>query len=164
MIDKNNGKGFWLIRQFRDGKLIAEVPFENLTTYVGQNYMLATAFTGTSAITSWFAGLVDQASFTGGNINDTTSSHSGWIEFLGYAETTRQTWGAGTPTTGSITNASPMVFTINAAGTLAGLFISSSNVKGGTTGTLWNVGTIATGPMTVNIGDVIQATYVYSLT
>lgn len=164
MNEKNKGRGRFHIKHFRDGKLLKEFDVDNATTTVGLNYLLNTAFNSGTAITAWFCGLVDNSGFTGGATADTMSSHAGWAEFVGYAETVRQTWGSGAATTASVTNSSPMVFTINASGTVNGIFVSSSNTKSGTAGTLWNMAAIVTTPLPVLSGDVLDVTYTYSIT
>lgn len=165
MIEKQKGRGIFKIRQLRKGKVVDEFEIKNATTYAGQDYMLAAAFNAGSAISSWFAGLIDNSGFTGGNVSDTMASHTGWTENVNYTQSVRQTWGSGAPASGSITNGTVMTFTMNANCVLAGLFLSSSNTKGGTTGTLWNVATLASpGTKTITSGDVLQVTYTYSLT
>lgn len=161
--EKQRSRGVFVVKQFRNGKLIATRKWKNLTTTAGQNYLLATGFNGGSAISTWFMGLMDNTAFTGGVVGDTMASHGGWTEFITYSGGVRKTWGSGAPSGGSITNGTAVSFTITTAGTIAGYFVTSSNTLSGTSGTLWN--TIARGtPLVVAIADVINVTYTYSLT
>lgn len=160
----NKGVGKFKIEHFREGKLLQEIEIDNSTTIVGLNYLLNTAFNSGTAITTWYAGLVDNSGFSGGSTADTAASHAGWAEFTGYSESVRQTWGSGTASAATITNSVTMAFSINATGSVNGIFIISSSTKGGTSGTLWNMAPLTTGPLAVVSGDVLSVTYTYSLT
>jgi hypothetical protein len=57
------------------------------------------------------------------------------------------------------------VFTISANGTgIGGLFLTSSNSKGGTTGTLYAAAAFSAGNKTLDDNDVLSVTYTTSLT
>lgn len=160
----NKGVGIWKLKHFRDGILLNEVTIKNLTTYVGRNYLLGAAFTSVTPIATWFAGLIDNSGFTGVDLTDTMASHIGWAESIAYTEATRRTWTANSIVNGSITNGVAMTFTVNASGVLAGFFITSSNTKSGTAGTLWCAGILPSTTLTVNAADVLQVTYSYTIT
>ncbi len=55
-------------------------------------------------------------------------------------------------------SASKAVFSINAGATVGGMFITTDNTKGGTTGILISVGAFTGGDRTVASGDTINAT------
>lgn len=154
----------------RDGRLkwVAETP--NLVVNVGLQYMAGTALTSTAQITSWYIGLYGAASSNNPAAGDTMSSHAGWTEYTDYSESTRQaaTFAAATAANPSVvTNtASKAVFTINSGGstTVGGCFLTSSNTKGGTTGTLFSAADFQSpGDRSVISGDVLNVTYTFSL-
>jgi len=111
---------------------------------------------------------VDGASSPTYNAADTMSSHSGWTENVGYSQSTRPAaafgsasasgGGAGSAGTGTIST-SATAFTINASGTIAGAFLTTSNTKSGTTGTLYSAGSFTTGNRSVLSGDTLNVTY-----
>lgn len=133
---------------------------KNDITTVGKNKLLDCMFNSSAQVTStdWCAGLINNASFTGYNAADTISSHAGWTEWTSYSQTTRVAWTQGAASAAAVTNSSPMVFDINATGTIKGLFIVSQNTKGGTTGTLWSAASY-TSTVDVQSGDQIRSTY-----
>jgi hypothetical protein len=141
-------------------KLLERYLIKNGITNVGKDYVLNVAFNSATQIanTSWYIGLIDNAGFTALAAADTMASHAGWTEWTSYSETTRQAWGSVTSTAQSTGNATPASFTINANGTLYGMFITSNNTKGGTTGTLWSTGGFSS-TVPVSTSDVFRATY-----
>ncbi len=151
-------KGILTTELWRGGKMIQCIQTHNDVVTDGKNLLLNTFFENGSVPAAWYMGLIDAAGYTALNTADTMASHSGWDEATYYSEGVRQTWTPGTSTTASIINASAMVFTINANGTLEGAFITTSNVVGGTTGTLWATALYGT-PVVVSNGDVIRNTY-----
>lgn len=161
--DKSKGVGIFRVRHFRNGKLLSDTKHENLTTLVGRNYLLNAGFHGSTPVTTWSCGLIDNASFSAVDETDTAASHAGWVEFTGYSESVRQEWTEDAATGGAITNSTEMTFTVSANGTVQGLFLSSSDVKSGTTGTLWNAVELATGSRAVLIGDILKVTYQYGI-
>ncbi len=157
-------RGTYKYELVRAGKIIASGILENQVTIEGRNHMLNTEFRAGTQQASWFFGLVDNTGWTGNPDSDIMASHPGWSEFVGYTESTRRQWSPGAPTLGSLTNATPAVFTIDTAGALYGFFISSNSAKGGTSGTLWSSVQFASGILNINIGDEIRVTYTYGIT
>jgi hypothetical protein len=134
-------------------------------TDVGMQYILGVALNSTTQITTWYIGIVDNSGWTAFNFGDTMASHSTWSEVSGstLVESTRVAW---TPTAGGSspswtqTNTSTDNHTITGAGfTAKGVFITSVNTKGGTTGTLLATAAFAGGTQLVNAGDTIKMTY-----
>lgn len=167
LIDQFEPRGEFLIEHIRDGKVINELRLKNTVVNEGKNLLLGTAFHADTQITTWYIGLMDNASYTANPGTDSMASHAGWLEWglaggtAGYSETVRQTWGVGAASSQSITNGTPATFSINASGTLKGCFVCTSNTKGGTSGTLWS--TLAFGStVAVTNGDSIKVTYVLS--
>lgn len=154
----------------RNGKLkwVAETP--NLVVNVGLQYMAGAALTSTAQITSWYIGLYGAASSNNPAAADTMSSHAGWTEYTDYDEATRQaaTFASATAANPSVVtnSASKAVFTISSVGstTVGGCFLTSSNTKGGTTGTLFSAADFQSpGDRSVIDGDVLNVTYTFSL-
>jgi hypothetical protein len=132
----------------------------NSVVNTGLNYILNVALGGGTQITTWYVGLVNNASFTAFAAGDTHAVHAGWIEATGYSQTNRVTWSGGTSTAQSITNASSANFSMNASATIKGLFISNDNTKGGTaSNTLFSEAAFSGGNQSVNSGDTLQVTY-----
>jgi hypothetical protein len=151
------------VKHLREGKVLEEFYCFNLVTTVGKNHILDVALNQGTQVANWYMGLVDNASFSAFAAADTMGSHAGWVESSDYGEATRPEWTVGNASAGSSTNASVIVFTINATKTIKGIFLTSNNTKGGTTGTLLSEVAFASN-LSVISGDVIQVTYTFSLT
>jgi len=151
-----------------DGTIRWQDTFKNLVVNVGKTDLLNKYFAGTSYTAAWYLGLVDGASSPTYNAADTMASHSGWTENVGYSQSTRPAaafgsasasgGGAGSAGTGTIST-SATAFSINATGTIAGAFLTTSNTKSGTTGTLYSAGSFTTGNRSVLLGDTLNVTY-----
>ncbi len=147
----------------RLGNLKWEDDAHNLVTNVGLNDVLNEYIRGTSQITAWFMGLVDNASFSAFAAGDTSASHAGWLENQTFSNATRPQWSPGAASGQSITNASSVNFTINGTATIKGLFIISNSTVGGTSGTLFSEAAFSGGNQAVQSGDTLQCTYTLSL-
>lgn len=154
-------RGKFLVEHIRNGVVIGSFFLPNGITDVGLNSILNVQFDSAAQITTWYIGLVDNASFSAFATADTMASHTGWLESTAYSESVRQTWGAGTASARSITNASAATFSINASATLKGVFITSNSTKSGTTGTLWSTAAFASTVSVIN-GDSMKITYTVS--
>ena len=151
-----------------DGTIRWQDTFKNLVVNVGKTDLLNKYFAGTSYTAAWYLGLVDGGTSPTYNAADTMSSHSGWTENVGYSQSTRPAaafgaasasgGGAGSAGTGTIST-SATAFTINATGTIAGAFLTTSSTKSGTTGTLYSAGSFTTGNRSVLSGDTLNVTY-----
>ena len=159
--DLLNLKGFYpVIEHWRNGKKIGEYKFQNDITNEGKNLILEIMFHDGTQISSasWCSGLISNTGFTGLASGDTMASHGGWTEATGYTQSTRVAWGPGTAASQQITNSTPMTFDMNATATIKGIFISSNNTKGGTSGKLWATGLFTADVPVVN-GDQLKITY-----
>lgn len=137
---------------------------KNLIVNAGLNYLLDAGLSGGTPVTSWFLGLTaGSPTIAAGN---TMGSHAGWTEVTAYDEANRQAWSEAGPSSQSISNSgSPAVFTISANGTtIGGLFLTSSNTKGGTTGTLFSAAAFSAGNKLLDDNDTLTVTYTASLT
>lgn len=151
-----------------DGKLKWEAESHNLVVNVGLKYMNESALGGVAQITTWYIGLYGAASSNNPAAGDTMALHGGWTEETGYSNANRPTCTFGTSTTADpsvISNtASPASFNINATAVIGGAFLTSSNTKGGTTGTLFSAADFAApGDRSVASGDTLNAVYTFSL-
>lgn len=143
------------------GDLVGKYDFPNGIVDVGLNHILETEFNGGTPITTWYMGLIDNASFSALANADTMASHAGWIENDDYASATRPEWTAGTAVARAITNAATVDFAINATVTLKGIFINSVATKNGTLGTLWSTAAFSSNVSASN-GDTLKVTYTVS--
>jgi len=157
----------------KDGNLKWEAQSKNLVVNVGLQYMAGSALTSTTQITTWYLGLYGAAATNNPNATDTMSSHgaqgaSGWTEIVPYSNANRVTATLVAATNANpsvVTNsASPAVFNINATATVGGAFLTSSNTKSGTTGTLFSAADFgAPGDRSVVSSDTLSVTYTFSL-
>ena len=153
----------------KDGKLKWVDDSKNLVVNEGLQYMAGTSLDGlTARITSWYLGLYGAASSNNPAAGDTMSSHAGWTEVTDYTEATRPaaTFVAATTANPSVVtnSASKAQFTMNNTVTVGGAFLTSSNTKGGTTGTLFSAKDFnSPGDRSVVSGDVVLVTYTFSL-
>lgn len=150
------------ICRYPDGSLKWTDYIFNTITAEGIHYILDAGFhSGTPiAESSWYIGCI--ATSTPSVLDaDTMSSHSGWTEQQNYDEATRTAWGHGAPSNKQVTNSSPVVYTGSSGGpyTFSGLFLTSNNTKGGTTGTLWGGGAFSQGDKSVDDDETISITY-----
>ncbi len=138
------------------------VEFPNGITDLGIAHVLDrfTDFAGPEVtLAPWHAGLIDNAGFTGVADADTMGSHSGWTESQAYSESVRQALTFGAAATRSISDS--VSFSINATVTIQGLFVTSDNVKGATSGTLFSTALFSTPPALVD-GNTLTANYTLS--
>ncbi len=116
----------------------------------------STGFTAYSSGGNWWEDPVVAA--------DTMASHAGWTENQNYSEANRPTITLGTVASQSVDNsASKAVFTINASGTIGGVFVTTDNTKGGTTGTLYGGGVFTGGSKAVANSDTLNVTHTFTM-
>lgn len=151
--------GWFVIEQWRCGKLIAKRRIKNGITTVGLNDLLGVAFRNQTQRADWYFGLIDGASAPTLSAADTMSSHAGWSENTDYDESDRNDWNPVQSGNGKIVNTVYPSFTINDTIVIAGCFITSSDVKGGTGGILWSTGLFANGNASLESGDVLKTYY-----
>lgn len=147
----------------RHGNLKWSERFANGATTAGLNDLLTVGFNSGTQKTSWFMGLISNASFSALAAGDTLASHAGWLELTDYTSATRPQWTPGTAASGSIVNTTTVDFTINATVSINGAFLASNSTKGGTTGILYATGSFLNPQSLVNT-DVLKVTYTITLT
>ena len=161
--------GYFTVQCFdKDGKLKWEAQNHNLVVNQGLQYMCGTALTSVAQITSWFIGLYGAGASNTPAAGDTMASHAGWVEVVPYSNATRPACTFATATTANpsvaTNSASVAAFSINATSTVGGAFLTSSNAKSGTTGTLFSAADFSSpGDRSVVSGDTLNVTYTLSL-
>lgn len=141
----------------------------NLVVTEGMNHMLDVVLHGTTAVATWYFGLFSAnvtpvATWTAANFTANSTELVSNTE--GYSETTRQVFNEAAASAGSINNtASKAAFTIATATsvTVWGAGMLSSNVKGGTTGTLISAAKFSAARQLYNT-DVFNLGYTLTLT
>lgn len=159
MEDHVKPKGKFHVEHWRDGKKLGTYDFLNGVTNVGRNALLDIMFHAVSQITPWYLGLINGSGTPALAAGDEMNNHTGWTEDQNYDEATRVEWTEGAAASQSITNSVSCDFTINATTTIYGIFVTSSNTKGGTSGTLWATGAFNGGTLSVVDNDIIKVTY-----
>jgi len=160
-LARMNMKGRFIVEHIRDGQVLSQFTIPNGIVDVGLNSILEIYFHSGTQITTWYLGLIDNSGFSALAAADTMASHAGWTESTAYSNANRPTWTAGTAASRSITNSSTVDFTINATATIKGIFVTSNNTKGGTSGTLWATAAFAS-TVAVSNGDTLKITYTVS--
>jgi len=128
---------------------------DNLIVTVGLNDLLDKYFKGSTYTAAWYIGLKGTGTALAA---DTMSSHSSWAVDANYSESVRQTLTLGTPSAGSVSNsASKATFSINGTTTIYGAFLTSSNTKSGTAGTLYGVVDFGSSRAVIS-GDTLEIT------
>lgn len=146
------------LKLIRDKEVILKETVKNAITNAGLNAILDIMFAGSTQITTWYGGLIDNAGYTALDNADTMGSHTGWAESVAYSDGTRPAWPEDAASGQIMTNTTSMDFNINGAATLKGIFLTSSSTKSGTTGTLWCTAPFAANIVVANL-DVLQITY-----
>lgn len=157
-------KGKFKIEQFRAGQKIGEFEFDNGVVDEGANLVLDVMFHGVAAVGTWYLGLIDNAGFSALDPEDSAAEIGGtnaWDECSDYDEANRVTWAEGAAGSRAITNGTTADFTINATKTIKGIFVVSTNTKGGTTGTLWATAAFGSNISVID-NDVLKVTYTVS--
>jgi hypothetical protein len=169
LADSAKASGVYKIQcHDKDGNLKWEAESKNLVVNTGLQDMNAKYFTGSSYTAAWYLGLYGAGASNTPAAGDTMASHAGWTENTTYSNATRPACTFGTPTTANpsvaTNSASPAVFNINGTTTVGGAFLTTSNTKGGTTGTLYSAADFsAPGDRSVVNGDTLTVTYTLSL-
>lgn len=169
-------RGRYVVEHWRDGKRINEYQFDNGIVDEGKNTLLDTMFNGSSAITTWYMGLIDNAGYSAladdDTCDDINQAGNGWDEFQTYTyssnATNRATWASDAASGQSVTNSTVAVFDITGTATVKGLFlvggVANTQLKGDhdAGGTLWATALFGSGDVAVQNGDQLKVTYTVS--
>lgn len=167
--DQVEAKGRYVAKCFdAAGNLKWEEHFDNLVTDTGVKDMLDKYTQGSGYTGTFYMGLISLASYASGPVvADSATGHAGWVEAGAanaptYAAATRPsvTWSAATGSGANSRNkaTSAVAFTFNGAGSVKGIFISTSSTKDGTAGTLFSAGLFGADKAVGNT-DTLQVTY-----
>ena len=151
-------KGKFVLELIRDGEVIETREFPNGVVDAGMNSLLNVGFYGSTQLTTWYVGFIDNASYSALSNSDVMTAHGGWIENVSYSDATRRQWSPTISSARNLTNGTAATFNINATGVLAGAFIASDSTKSGTAGTLWCTGLFGS-TIAITSGDQIKVTY-----
>jgi hypothetical protein len=162
MKNKIGLKGNFIVKHFdNNGLLKGEYNIPNGIVDEGLEHLLDVGFHAVAATPTWYIGLVDNAGWTAWSDSNLMNSHAGWSECVAYTAATRPEWTEGAAASRAITNAVTVDFAINDTKVLKGIFITSDNTKGGTTGILWSTAAF-TSTVSVENGDTFKVTYTIS--
>lgn len=152
-------KGHFRAELVRDGKVVCVREGDNAVVDVGINAILDIMFHNDTQVNPWYIGLINDADGTDLLATDTMASHPNWTEQQSYTEGTRQEWTEDAAASKSITNTTLVTFSINASVTISGIFLTSDNTKGGSSGTLWATGLFNEGDVVAVASDTLNVTY-----
>jgi len=169
-------RGRFVVEHWRNGKRINEYHFSNGIVNEGKNKLLDAMFHGTTQISSWWLGLIDNSGYTALAATDTyddiDQAGNGWDEFKNFtvsaSTVNRAVWAEDAASGQSITNSTVAVFDITGSGTVKGLFlvggIANCVLKGNheTGGTLWATALFGSGDVAVQNSDQLKVTYTVS--
>ncbi len=159
----------------KDGNFKWEAVSDNLVVNVGLQDMNTKYFSGSSYTAAWYLGLYGAAASNTPAAADTMSSHAGWTEVTAYSQGSRPACSFGATSTGTsgssaianttASGGTPATFSINGSTTVGGAFLTTSNAKGGTAGTLFSAADFQSpGDRIVVNGDTLTVTYTFTLT
>lgn len=152
-------KGVMFVKHYdKDGNLKGTYKARNGVTNEGKDAVLDIMFHGSTQITTWYLGIMDNSGYTAEAAGDTLASHAGWSEFTTYTGN-RKEWTEGAASSQSITNSATVDFAITGSATLKGVFLCSAAT--GTTGTLWATAAFSS-TVAVTSGDTLKVTYTVS--
>lgn len=162
--EQANASGFYTVECIgADGQVKWTDHIDNLVTTVGKNDALDKYLAGSAYTAAWYLGLIDSTSYTAVAAGDTSASHAGWTENVGYSQGARPTAAWAAASAGSKAFSSAASFTINANATVKGCFLISVSTKSGTTGILYSAGLFSGGDKVVQNGDTLNVSYTASL-
>jgi len=147
----------------KDGHVKWIAHAKNLVVTEGLNTLISNTFKSAAGSVVWYLGLKSTGTPVAG---DVMNSHASWTELVAYSEANRVTFNnSGTVTGGSLSNsANKARFTANGNMTVYGLFMTSSNTKSGTTGTLYGAADFSEGSRSMVSSDTLDVTATVSAT
>jgi hypothetical protein len=145
-----------------DGNLKWASPAKNGVVDAAINNVLDVYLRSQAQTSNWYLGLIDNAGYSALASSDTMASHAGWAESTAYSNANRVTWTPTAAASKAIANVVTSDFNINAPATIRGVFLTSANDKGGTTGNIFATAAFSAGNQTVASGDTLKVTYTVS--
>lgn len=144
------------------GNIKHEEEFKNGWTNEGLEWLMNRSFKSSKpSELSFYIGIIDSSATLANG--DTMSSHGGWTENSSYSETNRPAWSQDDPAEAggivSASNSTKRQFTMNAdSQSIHGAFLSSSNTKGGSVGTLLCTGLFSSA-VSLDDDDILKIEY-----
>lgn len=127
---------------------------ENVVVNEGIDYILGTAILDSATL---YIGLFTASPTP---LATWTMTNAGGAEAAGYDEATRVSWGQDAAASQAVTNSTAAAFTMDGVDTsIGGAFVTTNNVKDGTTGTLIAGKAFTGGNKTVADNDTLEVTY-----
>lgn len=124
----------YLVEVIRDGVVIDREEVHNLVPTQGLNHILNVEFKSTTQVTAWYLAIFE-GNYVPTSADTAAALPAAATECTAYAESTRVLFVGGTVAGGVLDNsASRAEFTMNAAKTIYGAFMTSAPAKGATTG------------------------------
>jgi len=137
--------------------LLGEGGMDNLIVTTGLNLIL------NSGLGTLYMGLINASPTPSIVAGDTMASHAGWAEtHTTYNEATRPQWSYSV--TNGVASAANVNFNFTGTVTVHGLFMTSNNTKGGTTGTLLSAAAFSQGNRSFQNGQFLQGSFTLTLT
>lgn len=172
-------RGRFVVEHWRGGKRINEYHISNGIVNEGKNKLLNVMFDGSTQISTWYLGLIDNSGYTAladtDDYDNIDQASNGWDEFKNYTDgnngdntTTRPEWPTDPASAQSITNSTVAVYNITGSGTVKGVFAVGGTAGSQTKGdhaagaTLWATALFTSGDVTVQNGDQLKVTYTVS--
>lgn len=149
--------------QWRGGRLIDTWESRNIIPVEGLNHILSVVVANGSQNTTWYVGLFEgnYTPVTGDTMATFVASAT---ECDDYDEAARPAFVESAPSGGSTSNASSKAeFTMSAAKTIYGVFLSSVATKNATSGTLLSASKFSTAKVVDN-DDILRVTVTLTLT
>jgi hypothetical protein len=174
-ISKTELKGHFRVEHWRAGELFQIYDIPNGIVNEGKDLLLDVMFHATSALTTWYIGLINNSptpSLAATDTYDGIDDTNGWAEFQSYtvsaSGTVRGTWTEDAASGQSISNTTLTVFDITDTGNVYGLFVvagTNAETKGDSTASgnyLWATAALTGGVVPVANGDQLKVTYTVS--
>ena len=171
-------RGTFVVEHWRRGRRINEYHIQNGIVNEGKDKLLNVMFDGSTQLSTWYLGLIDNSGFTAladaDNYDNIDQAGNGWDEFKNYTDgnnadntTTRPQWPTDPASAQSITNSTVAVYNITGSGTVKGVFAvagTTAQTKGDHAAgpTLWATALFTSGDVTVQNGDQLKVTYTVS--
>lgn len=153
--------GWFEVEYLLNGQRVWAERCKNGVTKQFLDYMLSVSVQGGTQLSTWYFGLIANASFSAVDDDDTYASHAGWTETTAYSESVRQTFSQATVTDQLITESTTAAFTFTADTVVRGMFLASDNTKGDTAAAgakLWVTSLLSTA-RTILTGGIYRVGY-----
>lgn len=145
-----------------DGKVLSSELIDNIIPIVGLDYMIGSAFKGTSQFTAFYLGVFG-TNYAPAATDTMTTLIASCGELSSYGKAARDTITFPAISSSTITTvASPNEFTFAAGETIRGAFISSSPTLNGTAGLLVSA-VLFPSPKVLSAGDTLRVPVGFSL-